>query len=397
VSAHPVDAQRSRAGDGFFRSRWVDAPAGVEELDPARLAPGFRAGGAHCGLKGGGRTDVGLLVCDEEAVSSAMVLTRNASAAAPIRVCRKAVDRDRVRAVVVNSGNANAETGEKGFDDALAMCGRAATALGFETAAVAVAETGTIGVPLPIEAVLSGVDEAAGSLSAEGGTSFSDAILTTDRWPKRCTLRLGGVTLSAQAKGAGMIEPKMATMLCFVQTDAVVADPGTALTEAVDASFNRITVDGQMSTNDCVLLQATGASGLPLPEGLLEAVLTQLAIEIVRDGEGAVRVARVEVSGAASAAEAERVARAIANSPLVKTALFGRDPNWGRIAQAAGAALVGEDLEEIGADSIDAAELGAEASEAEIGLRLGRGEHFAHVWFSDLGYEYVRINAEYTT
>ena len=152
-----------------------------------------------------------------------------------------------------------------------------------------------------------------------------------------------------------------------------------------------------MSTNDCVLLQATGASGKPLPEGLLEAVLLQLAIEIVRDGEGAVRVGRIEVSEAASAAEAERVARAIANSPLVKTALFGRDPNWGRIAQAAGAALVGEDLEEIGADSIDAAELGAETAEAEIGLRLGRGEHRAHVWFSDLGYEYVRINAEYTT
>ena len=152
-----------------------------------------------------------------------------------------------------------------------------------------------------------------------------------------------------------------------------------------------------MSTNDCVLLQATGASGEPLPEGLLEAVLTQLAIEIVRDGEGAARVGRIEVSEAASAGEAERVARAIANSPLVKTALYGRDPNWGRIAQAAGAALAGEDLEEIGADSIDAAELGAETEEAEIGLRLGRGEHSAHVWFSDLGYEYVRINAEYTT
>jgi glutamate N-acetyltransferase/amino-acid N-acetyltransferase len=381
----------------FFRSRWVEAPSGVEELDPTRLAPGFRAGGAHCGLKGGGKTDVGLLVCDEEAVSSALLLTRNASAAAPIRVCREATDRARVRAAVVNSGNANAETGAKGYADALGMCERAAAALGIETASVAVAETGTIGVPLPIEAVLPGIDEAAAALSAAGGGTFSDAIVTTDRWPKRCTLRVDGVTLSAQAKGAGMIEPKMATMLCFVQTDAVVEDPDAALTAAVDASFNRITVDGQMSTNDCVLLQATGASGKPLPAGLLEAVLTQLAIEIVRDGEGAVRVGRVEVSEAASAAEAERVARAIANSALVKTALFGRDPNWGRIAQAAGAALVGEDLEEIGAASIDAAELGGETAEAEIGLRLGRGEHRAHVWFSDLGYEYIRINAEYTT
>jgi glutamate N-acetyltransferase/amino-acid N-acetyltransferase len=326
-----------------------------------------------------------------------MVLTRNASAAAPIRVCRKAIDRQRVRAAVVNSGNANAETGEKGYDDAFAMCRRAGEALGIEAAAVAVAETGTIGVPLPIDNVLVGIDEAAESLSETGGTAFSDAILTTDRWPKRCTLRAGGVTLSAQAKGAGMIEPNMATMLCFVQTDAVVPDADARLRAAVDASFNRITVDGQMSTNDTVLLQASGASGQPLPEGLLEAVLMQLAVEIVRDGEGAARTARVEVAEAASQAEAERVARAIANSPLVKTALFGRDPNWGRIAQAAGAALAGEDLEELGAESIDAAELGAEVEEAEIGLRLGRGDHAAHVWFSDLGYEYIKINAEYTT
>lgn len=383
--------------ESFFRSRWVDAPVGVEELDPAQLAPGFRAGGAHCGLKGGGRTDVGLLVCDSEAVSSALVLTRNASAAAPIRVCRERCDRGHVRAAVVNSGNANAETGAQGYADALAMCEEAASRLGLAPEAVAVAETGTIGVPLPVESVLEGIGEAASGLSDRGGGSFSDAILTTDRWQKRCTLRAGGVTLSAQAKGAGMIEPKMATMLCFVQTDAAVEDPDAALQSAVDASFNRITVDGQMSTNDTVLLQASAAAGKPLPEGLLEAVLTQLAIEIVRDGEGAVRVGRIEVSEAATPAEAERVARAIANSQLVKTALFGRDPNWGRIAQAAGAALVGEDLEEIGADSIDAAELGGEVDEAEIGLRLGRGKHSAHVWFSDLGYEYVRINAEYTT
>ncbi len=397
MSAPGADAKRSSPGDHFFRSRWVEAPAGVEELDAAQLAPGFRAGGAHCGLKGGGRTDVGLIVCEAEQLSSAMVLTRNASAAAPIRACRDVTDLGAVRAAVVNSGNANAETGEKGYADALAMCGRTAAALGIETSSVAVAETGTIGVPLPIEAVLPGIDEAAAGLSASGGNTFSDAITTTDRWPKRCTLKVGGVTLSAQAKGAGMIEPNMATMLCFVQTDAVVADPAGELGAAVDASFNRITVDGQMSTNDCVLLQATGASGEPLPEGLLEAVLTQLAIEIVRDGEGAARVGQITVSEAATGGEAERVARAIANSPLVKTALFGRDPNWGRIAQAAGAALVGEDLDEIGADSIDAAELGAETEEAEIGLRLGRGVHSAKVWFSDLGYEYIRINAEYTT
>ena len=382
---------------GFFRSRWVTPPAGVEELDPAGLAPGFRAGGAHCGLKGGGKTDVGLIVCDAEAVSSAILLTRNASAAAPVRVCRERCEQGAIRAAVVNAGNANAETGAQGYADAVAMCDEAAAKLGLRPQAVAVAETGVIGVPLPIDAVLGGIGDAAGSLSEAGGTVFSDAILTTDRWPKRCVLRAGGVTLSAQAKGGGMIQPGMATMLCFVQTDAVVDNPDAALRAASDASFERITVDGQMSTNDTVLLQATGAAGMPLPEGLLEAVLLQLAIEVVADGEGSSRVGRVQVDGAASADEAERVARAIANSPLVKTALFGRDPNWGRIAQAAGMALAGEDLEEIGAENIDNAELAEDVSEAEIGLRLDRGEHSAHVWFSDLGYEYVRINAEYTT
>jgi glutamate N-acetyltransferase / amino-acid N-acetyltransferase len=383
--------------EGFFKSRWVDAPEGVEELDPARLAPGFRAGGAHCGLKGGGKTDVGLLVCDASEVSSAILLTRNASSAAPVRVCRERCERGAIRAAVVNAGNANAETGEQGYADAVAMCDEAAARLGLRPETVAVAETGVIGVPLPIEAVLSGIGDAAGSLAETGAVAFSDAILTTDRWPKRCTVKAGGVTLSAQAKGGGMIQPKMATMLCFVQTDAVVEDPGAALRAATDASFERITVDGQMSTNDTVLLQATGASGEPLPDGLLEAVLLQLAIEVVADGEGSTRVGRIRVDGAASRDEAERVARAIANSPLVKTALFGRDPNWGRIAQAAGMALAGEDLEEIGADAIDNDELGADVAEAEIGVRLDRGEHGTHVWFSDLGYEYVRINGEYTT
>jgi glutamate N-acetyltransferase/amino-acid N-acetyltransferase len=382
---------------GFFKSRWVQAPDGVEELDSAQLAPGFRAGGAHCGLKGGGKTDVGLVVCDAEDVASSILLTRNASSAAPVRVCRDRCERGAIRAAVVNSGNANAETGEQGYADAVAMCDEAASRLGLRPELVAVAETGVIGVPLPVETVLGGIGEAAANLSESGAAAFSDAIVTTDRWPKRCSLRAGGVTISAQAKGGGMIQPNMATMLCFVQTDAVVEAPVAALRAATDASFERITVDGQMSTNDTVLLQATGAAGAPLPDGLLEAVLLQLAIEVVADGEGSSRVGRVQVDGAASAAEAERVARAIANSPLVKTALFGRDPNWGRIAQAAGMALAGEDLEEIGADSIDAAELAEDVAEAEIGIRLDRGEHRAHVWFSDLGYEYVRINAEYTT
>jgi glutamate N-acetyltransferase / amino-acid N-acetyltransferase len=381
----------------FFASRWVNPPDGVEELDPAQLAPGFRAAGVACGLKEGGSTDVGVLTCDEPGIRSALALTRNAAAAAPVRVCRDECDGGAIRAVAVNSGNANAATGEQGFRDALAMRDAAAEALGTDPRTVAVAETGTIGVPLDIEAVTTGVLGSVEGLSAEGGEQFAAAIMTTDKGPKRCTVRAGGVTVSAQAKGAGMIEPGFATMLCFVQTDAEVADPDSALRAALAGSMERITVDGQLSTNDTVLLQATGTAGSPLPEGLLDAVLLQLALEIVADGEGASRVARVDVVDAADEAEAERVARAIANSPLVKTALFGQDSNWGRIAQAAGMALAGEELVELGPDRIQAAELAAELPEAELSVRLGRGDATAHVYFSDLTHDYIRINAEYTT
>ena len=381
----------------FFRSRWVEPPEGVDELLPARLAPGFRAAGAACGLKDGGATDVGLLTCDEEQVRSALLLTRNAAAAAPVRVCRTECDAGTIRAIVVNSGNANAATGEQGYADAMRMRDAAAAAVGAEPRSVAVAETGVIGVPLLIEEVVRGIAEAARKLHDIGGGEFAEAIMTTDRWPKACTVSAGGVTVSAQAKGAGMMEPGFATMLCFVQTDAEVPEADAALRTAVERSFERITVDGQMSTNDTVLLQATGAAAAPLPDGLLDAVLLQLALEIVADGEGATRVGRVEVLEAASTDEAERVARAIANSPLVKTALYGRDPNWGRIAQAAGMALAGEQVPELGDDVIDATALGSDEAEAEISIRLGRGDAGAHVYFSDLTHDYVRINAEYTT
>jgi glutamate N-acetyltransferase / amino-acid N-acetyltransferase len=381
----------------FFRSRWVDAPAGVEELDPAELTPGFRAAGVACGLKDGGSTDLGLIACDADQPASALLLTRNAAAAAPVRVCREQCDRAGIRAAVVNSGNANAAVGERGYRDALTMRGAAAEALGLDARSVAIAETGPIGVPLAIDAVRRGVTEAASALSVRGGTDFARAIMTSDRGPKRCTVRGDGVTISAQAKGAGMIEPRFATMLCFLQTDAQVPDPEATLRAAVADSFERITVDGQMSTNDTVLLQATGSSGRPLPHGLLDAVLLQLALEIVADGEGATRVGRIEVTGGASSEEAERVARAIANSPLVKTAFYGRDPNWGRIAQAAGMALAGEPLEELGPDAIEAEELGSDVAEAEIGLRLDRGDGGAQIYFSDLTHGYVEVNSEYTT
>jgi len=381
----------------FLRSRWVAPPAGVEELDPSGLAPGFRAAGVACGLKDDGGTDVGLLTCDATEVSSALLLTRNASAAAPVRVCRDDTDGGSVRAAVVNSGNANASTGEQGYADALAMRDAAAAAIGAEPRSVAVAETGVIGVPLRVGDVLGGIAAAAGALSEHGATEFTRSIMTTDRSPKACTLRAGGVTVSAQAKGAGMIEPDLATMLCFVQTDAEIADPGAALRAAVARSFERITVDGQMSTNDTVLLQSTGTAATPLPDGLLDAVMLQLALEVVADGEGATRVGRIEVEGAATPDEADRVARAVANSPLVQTALYGHDPNWGRIAQAAGMALAGERLAELGPAQIDAEALGGEEAEAEIAVWLGRGEASAHMYFSDLTHEYIRINAEYTT
>lgn len=385
------------AVESFLRSRWVSAPEQVEDVDPRELAPGFAAAGVACGIKAGGDADLGLLACEADEVRSAVLLTRNAAAAAPVRVCRDECEMRSIRAVVANSGNANAATGPRGYRDALAMRDQAARAVGANPRQVAVAQTGVIGVPLPLDNVLQGIERAAPLMAGDGAAAFTQAIMTTDRGPKTCTLRSGGVTLSAQAKGAGMIEPGFATMLCFVQTDAVLEDPDSALRRAVAGSFERITVDGQMSTNDTVVLQAGGASGLPLPEGLLEAALLQLALEIVADGEGATRVGRVEVSEAASADEAERVARAIANSQLVQTALNGRDPNWGRVVQAAGMALAGEQICELGPDRIDASELGADVAEAELGIRLGRGEATAHVFFSDLSCDYVRVNAEYTT
>ena len=298
---------------------------------------------------------------------------------------------------MINSGNANAATGEQGIRDALEFRGGVAERLGLDPGTVAVAETGVIGVPLDMDAIRSGFDGLVENLATDGGVEFCKAIMTTDKGPKQCSVTVDGVTVSAQAKGAGMIEPGFATMLCFVQTDAIVEDADGQLRRAAADSFERITVDGQMSTNDTILFQSSGLSGKPMPAGLLEAVLLQLAIEVVADGEGATRVGRVVVEGAADDQEADMVARKIANSPLVKTALLGRDPNWGRIAQAAGMALAGDDIGELGPDVIEAEDLAGEAAEAEIGLRLDRGTGTGHIYFSDLTHEYIVINAEYTT
>ena len=409
----------------FFASRWVQCPPHVED-DQAGLPDGFRAGAVAAGIKQSGVLDVGLLVCDATDAVSAARFTRSGVLAAPVIVCREHARLDGLRAVAANAGNANAATGLPGLDAALAMQEAAAAAAGVDSDRVAVASTGVIGVPLDPERVCTGLARAAGQLRAAGDEAFTEAILTTDAFPKRASLSValpsGTVRLSAQAKGAGMIEPSFATMLCFVQTDAAL-EPQTAellLGVCVKRSFDRISVDGQLSTNDTVILQCSGASGVRVaPESedelrlgeALDALLRMLAVMIVRDGEGSKRVGRVVVRGGHDEG-VERAARAVANSPLVKTALHGADPNWGRIAQAVGAALRGTAplsvdiaIEGIAvcsdgaavAHDVDALNAAAAGVEIEYAVGLPGDGSETEVFFSDLGHEYVSINAEYTT
>jgi glutamate N-acetyltransferase/amino-acid N-acetyltransferase len=411
----------------FFRSRWVDSPAGVKELEPGSLPAGFRASGLACGIKPSRRSDIGVVTCDSDDATSAALFTRNAMVAAAVEVSRNA-NLARLRAIVVNSGNANAATEEHGRAVAEAMVAAVGAELGVERSRIAVASTGVIGVPLDMEVVSEGARRAAAEVSDGGGAAFSEAIMTSDRWPKRACLEVplerGPVRLSAQAKGAGMLSPNFATMLCFVETDALV-DPATLgrlLRTAVERSFERVSVDGQLSTNDSVFAIAGGASGLAVEPGsndertfaaALDALLRQLAVEMVADGEGAERVARLVVRGAVEAVDP--VARAVANSPLVKCALHGRDPNWGRILQAAGQAVPDADLSqlELYIDGVHVANAGGAVplaadgqrrlhgamAEAEVDLRLelARDGEEAEIFFCDLGPEYVRFNSEYTT
>jgi glutamate N-acetyltransferase/amino-acid N-acetyltransferase len=409
----------------FFDSRWVPCPDHVEELDGG-LPAGFRAGAAAAAIKTEGILDVAVLVCDEPDVVSAAAFTRSGVLAAPVIVSRDHARTDALRVVVANSGNANAATGEPGMQVALAMQQAAAAATGVDADRIAVASTGVIGVPLDGDRVADGIAQAASAVHAAGDVELTAAIMTTDKFPKRASLTVrlpsGSVRLSAQCKGAGMIEPAFATMLCFVQTDAAL-QPETAdllLRVCVKRSFDRISVDGQLSTNDTAILMCSGSSGVRVaPEsdderqlGLaLDALLRQLAILLVRDGEGARRVGRIVVRGGEQA-DAERCARAIANSPLVKTALHGADPNWGRIAQAVGQAMpytapLALDIAIEGitlcrdgaAVAYDAAQMDAAAAGNEIEYEVGLpgGDAETEVFFSDLSHEYVTINAEYTT
>jgi len=409
----------------FFRSRWVEQPAQVSELEPTALPAGFRAAGAAAGIKPSG-LDVGVLVSDEPRTVSAARFVDSALLGAPVAVTSEGA-LDGLRAIVASSGNANVADGQRGVDTARASQELAAELLGVEAAQVGLASTGVIGRELPRERLLAGVREASGRLGGDS-RGFCEAILTTDRGPKRACMEVelpsGTVRLAAQAKGAGMISPRFATMFCFAQTDAAL-EPDTAdlLTGVcVKRSFDRISVDGQLSTSDTVFLLANGASGVRVePESpgelalgeALDALMRQLALEIVADGEGATRVGRVVVRGGSELVEP--VARAVADSPLVKTALLGADPNFGRVLQAAGQAMAGRapfvvDVEiegrqvvsggtAIGLSRQELAELAAAVDVPEVDLVVtlpGEGGETA-VFFSDLGHDYVSINSEYTT
>ncbi len=413
----------------FFASRWVPPLDHVTELGDAGdtgLPAGFRASGVVAGLKPSGAPDLALIACDSLAVTSHAMFTRSGTQSAPVLLTRERCQLGSIAAVVVNSGNANAATGDTGYDDAQAMQELAATVTGVHASRVAVASTGVIGVPLPMDRVIPGIRSAGQALAADGDRDFSDAIQTTDAFEKRARIQValpsGTVTVTAQAKGAGMISPGFATLLCFVQTDAAMSAQTCELllSVCVKRSFDRISVDGQLSTSDTVILQASGASGVTVaPESedelrlgeAIDALMRQLALLVVRDGEGARRTGRVFVRGG-DERTVGRVARSVANSPLVKAALYGGDPNWGRIAQAVGAAMphmaplaldiVIEGVQVCSAGTFvphDETELASAVAGDEVAYEIGLpGDGAeAEVYFSDLGHEYVTINAEYTT
>ncbi|MFM8612181.1 MAG: bifunctional glutamate N-acetyltransferase/amino-acid acetyltransferase ArgJ [Actinomycetota bacterium] len=378
---------------------------------------GFAAAGVTAGIKASGRPDIAL-VAAEAAVPAAAVFTRSRTAAPPGAVSRLAIADGRARAVLVQSGNANAATGAQGLRDAERMAGLAAQALGAEAGDVLVASTGVIGVPLPMDLVEPGIAAAAAALSPDGGADAATAIMTTDNAPKTAQRDAGGARVGGMAKGAGMIRPDLGTMIAVVTTDAALAPEAAdrILRDAVDRSFNRITVDGCASTSDMVALLASGTAGPADAAAVADAVgavCEDLALQIVRDGEGARRIARWTVTGAASDAEARRVAYAVAEAQLVRCALHGGDPNWGRIIAAIGASGADVDPDRIAvaiggiplcadgtavpvADPV-ALDRAAAADTVEVAIGLGDGAGTAVVWGSDLSQAYVELNAEYTT
>jgi glutamate N-acetyltransferase/amino-acid N-acetyltransferase len=387
-------------------------------------AAGFAAAGVGCGVRGVGGKDLGLLF-SELPCETAAVFTRNALKGAPLHVTREAVEGGGVRAVVVNSGVANAATGLRGIEDARAMQGLAAEALGIGSELVAVASTGVIGAHLPMDRISAGIRAAAGEL---GGDGFAEAILTTDTREKEAVARveIGGktVTVGGTAKGSGMIHPNMGTMLAFLTTDAAVDKEclEQTLRVATDRTFNRVTVDGDTSPSDMALLMANGAAdnaplSLDSPDypafaGAVEGVARELAREISRDGEGATRLVEVVVEGAADEREAAALAKSIVGSNLVKAAVFGEDANWGRVITAMGYSGVAFDPGDVdlwfgpvrvfsGGEPVPHEVTEANATlagtEVRITARLGQGDASATAWGCDLSYEYVRINGSYRT
>jgi len=380
-------------------------------------AAGFVASGVHARIRREKR-DLAL-VRSLTPASGAAMWTQNRVLAAPVVVSKEHLELAQPQAVVVNSGVANAATGEQGLADARATAEHAAALLGLAPEQVIVLSTGVIGAPLPVDRVLAGLDEAAGALSADGGADAAEAILTTDTHAKTAVSSGAGFTVGGMAKGSGMIHPDLATMLAIVTTDYPL-EPGEAidfLRPAVAASFNSISVDGECSTNDAVVLLSSGAAQLERTPATdeafaagLRAVCGELAQQIVADGEGATLLAEIAVTGAASEAEARAIARRIATSPLVKTALFGRDANWGRVLMAAGSAPFDGGYAQVDPARVSLsyngtsvlvdgvpqnAEPDVDGAVCTISLDLGLGDGRAGYLTSDLSYDYVRINAEY--
>lgn len=391
-------------------------------MSEVSLPAGFLASGLHSGIKRSGQPDLGLLVCQQPAVLAA-VFTTNRVQAAPVKLNRRRLEHERARAVVVNSGNANACTGERGLRDAEQMAVLTAQALGVEPEEVLVCSTGVIGRFLPMDVIARGIVEAAGRLSPEGGADFARAILTTDTRSKIAEriveIDNRRVRITGIAKGAGMIAPHMATMLAFITTDAAVEVQylRAVLSQVVSRTFNRITVDGDQSTNDTVIALASGRAGnqpiaatSPQAEifaSALEEVCRELALMIVRDGEGAQKLVTVTVQGAASAEDAEKAVRAVAESFLVKASWAGRKANWGRIMDALGysGAEVSEEKVDIYYDGVTAVSGGTASDtpveklqeiiqqpEFTVLIKLNLGPHSATLYTCDLTEAYVRIN-----
>lgn len=389
--------------------------------------PGFRFAGVKCGIKKSKKRDLAL-ICSERPATAAAIFTTNRIKAAPVLIGMKRIRSGKIQGVVINSGNANACTGTRGNRDAEEVCGLVASRLSISPGLVFPSSTGVVGVPLPMGKVRKGIFQAATRLSPEFFSQAAEAILTTDRYPKTavgsCRLRGKKVVVAGMAKGAGMIAPNMATMLAYVFTNAAVELPSLKgiLARAAGGTFNSVTVDGDMSTNDTVLFLANGfAQNLPVKkgsqdektlEGVVFKVMKELALKLVQDAEGGTKVAEIQVEGARSVEEAKQVAFSVANSNLVKTAFFGEDPNLGRILVAIGYAGVPIHSNRIGVSigGIRVVQKGIVAAATErkaapimrrpsfkVKINLGQGKKSASVWTSDLSYQYVRINSAYRT